>query len=167
MPKSHESDAVFAEIGRITVRWAELEDALGLLVVTLLNDYQRYTRIVATELGYRSMIDLCTSLYLERHGEDEDYGTLKELIRRIEQAAGTRNSIVHSTWQSAGTPSKVTRVKSTAKRRGYSTTVQNYDTDSFRRISDSIVGVTNDLVAFASSLIVRGKGFNNPVHENG
>lgn len=167
MPESHESDAVFAEIGRITVRWAELEDALGLLVTTLLNDYQRYTRIVATELGYRSMIDLCTSLYLARHGEDEDYKTLKDLIVRIEQAAATRNSIVHSVWQSAGTPSKVTRVKSTAKRRGYSTTVQNYDTDGFRQISDSMVRVKNDLVVFAQSLIARGKGFNNPVHEDG
>jgi len=167
VPESHESDAVLGEIGRITVRWAELEDALGLLVTTLLNDYQRYTRIVVTELGYRSMLDLCSSLYLERHGDDEDYRTLKDLIPRIVQAAEKRNSIVHSIWRSAGTPSKVTRVKSTAKRRGYSTTVQNYDTDGFRKISNSIDCVKNDLVAFAQSLIARGKGFNNPVHEDG
>ena len=166
-PDPHESDSIFAEIGRVTVRWAELENALGLLVVSLLNDFQRYTRVVATGLSYGALVNLVSSLYLERHEEDEDYGTLRQLLRRADAVEQRRNQIVHSTWRSAGTPHVVTRVKTTARRKGHSIDVENFTAADFRAVSDEIVAVKNDLVALARSLIEREKAFNTPVFEPG
>lgn len=167
-PDPHESDPIFAEIGRVTVRWAELEDALGLLVVSLLNDFQRYTRVVATGLSYGALVNLVSSLYLERHGSDDDYDRLRQLLGRADAVEQRRNQIVHSTWRSAGTPHVVTRIKTTARRKhGYKTDVENLNAADFRAISDEISGVKNDLVALARSLIDRGKAFNTAVFEPG
>lgn len=165
-PDSHESDSIFAEIGRVTVRWAELEDALGLLVVSLLNDFQRYTRVVATGLSYGALVNLVSALYLERHGEDDDYETLQQLLARANAVEQRRNQIVHSTWRSAGTPHVVTRIKTTARRKqGYKTNVENLSTMDFRAVSDEIMAVKNDLVSLAQSLIECGKAFNAEVFE--
>ena len=166
--QSDESNVIFAEIGRVTVRWAELEDALGMLITSLLNDFQRYTRIVATELSYSGLTNLIVSLYLERHGEDDDLQALRQLLARADAVEQQRNQIVHSTWRSAGAPYIVTRIKTTAKRKhGPKTTVENYDADCFRRVSDEIANVTRDVAAFARSLIERGKAFDRPVFESG
>jgi hypothetical protein len=165
LPEPHESDIIFAEIGRITVRWAEVEDVLGIIVSSLLNDFQRYTRIVATELSYRNLTNLILSLYRERHGEDDDFLHLKELIGKADKVEQVRNKITHSTWYSAGTPHLVTRIKKTAKRK-YSSNIENYDPESFRKISDEIVEIKKELVALIQSLIEKGKAFKNPVYEN-
>lgn len=168
MVEPHESDALFAEIGRVVVRWAELEEAVGVLVTALLDDYQRYTRIVSTELGYRGKIDLCTSLYLERHGEDSDYPVLKRIFGHISKLAEERNGIVHAIWRDAGTPVRVTRIKTTAKqKRGFKTVARNYDLDEFRTLSDQMLEAQRSLVAFTEELVRAGKGFSNPVGENG
>ncbi|NOU20531.1 MAG: hypothetical protein HOO93_01855 [Methyloglobulus sp.] len=165
LSEPHESDIIFAEIGRITVRWAEVEDVLAILVSSLLNDFQRYTRIVATELSYRNLTNLILSLYRERHGEDDDFSHLKELIGKADKVEQDRNKITHSTWYSAGTPHLVTRIKKTAKRK-YSSNIENYDPESFRKISDEIVEIKQELVALIQSLIEKGKAFENPVFEN-
>jgi hypothetical protein len=165
--EQHESDALFAEIGRVVVRWAELEEAIGVLVTALLDDYQRYTRIVSAELGYRGKIDLCTSLYLERHGEDSEYPPLKRIFSEISKLAEQRNGIVHAIWRGTGTPVRVTRIKTTAKqRRGFNTAIRNYDLDEFRNLSDQMREVQRSLLAFTEELVREGKGFSKPVGEN-
>ena len=159
-PDPHESDQLFAEIGRVTVRWAELEDVLGDFVASLLDDERKYTRVIATELSYQGLTNLLVSLYIERNGDDSDLASLRQLLARADAVEQIRNQIVHSTWISAGAPHVVTRVKSTAKRkRGYSTTVENYDLDRFRAVSDEIAKVRSALAAFALSLIKQGKAF--------
>jgi hypothetical protein len=161
-PKQHENDIIFAEIGPITVRWAELEDVLGILVSSLLNALQRYTRIFAAELSYRNLTNLILSLYRERHVEDDDFLHLKELISKASKVEQERNIVTHSIWRSAGTPHLVTRVKTTAKGK-YSISIDNYDPEKFRQISDEMVILKNEILKFIKSLINSGKAFNNPV----
>lgn len=159
-PDPHESDHLFSEIGRVTVRWAELEDVLADFIVCLLNDERTYTCIVATELGYQGLTNLLVSLYIARHGDDTDLASLRKLLAQADAVEQTRNQIVHSTWVSAGAPHVVTRIKSTAKRkRGYDTVVENYDLDRFRAVSDEIARVRSELAQFALYLIKQGKAF--------
>ena len=161
-PKQHENDIIFAEIGRITVSWAELEDVLGVLVCSLINDLQRYTRIVAIELNYRNLTNLILSLYRERHGEDDDFIRLKELIKKVSKVEQERNIVTHSIWRSAGAPHLVTRIKTTAKGK-YSLNIVNYDPKKFRQISDEMVNLKNEIIEFIKSLVNSGKAFDNPV----
>jgi hypothetical protein len=165
LPEPDESDIIFAEIGRIAVRWAEFEDMLGILVSSLLNDFQRYTRIIPIELSYGNLTNLILSLYRERHGEDDDFSRLKVLINKANKIAGDRNQITHSIWRSAGTPHLVTCIKTKAKGK-YSTNISNYNPESFRKVSDEIVNIKDDLVTLTLSLINRGKAFDNPAFEN-
>ena len=159
----HESDSLFAEIGRVTVRWAELEDVLGDFVASMIADDRKYTRVIATELSYQGLTNLLASLYIERHGEDDDLLELRRILARADSVEQLRNQVVHSIWISAGTPHKVTRVKSTAKRKkGYTTTVEHFDLDRFRQISNDIAAVRTELASFAMNLIGRGKAFNIP-----
>ena len=80
----HESDSLFAEIGRVTVRWAELEDVLGDFVASMIADDRKYTRVIATELSYQGLTNLLASLYIERHGEDDDLLELRRILARAD-----------------------------------------------------------------------------------
>jgi hypothetical protein len=161
------ADDIYAEIGRIAVRSTELEAALQAIAGSLIDDYQRYTRIVVTELSFGGLQNLLLSLYRERHGEDADFVRLQEISRRADAAQQKRNLIVHSLWRSAGTPSKVTRVKTTAKQKhGYKTNIENYDLDTFKDIANELHQVRADCLTVLKELITKGKAFDNPVYEH-
>jgi hypothetical protein len=161
-------DQVFAEIGRVTVRWAELEEAVSIAIISLLDEYERYTRIVATELSFRARVDLATSLYIERFGDDDEFQKLKALFRKADTLVAKRNQIVHSTWFSAGAPAKVTRLKHSARgNKGFNTQLENHTPESLRTISDEIAAVANDIVDFVRLQVSLGRGFDKGVYEAG
>jgi hypothetical protein len=55
------------------------------------------------------------SLHRERHGKDDDFARLADLMRRADKVEQRRNEVVHSIWAAGGSPDTVTRVKFTAK----------------------------------------------------
>lgn len=141
-----ESDAIYAEVGRITTRSTELELSLKEVAGSLINDYQQYTRIVTAELSFNSVIALLLSLYRKRHGEDGYFKKLQNLAKRADAAQQKRNTVVHSTWLSAGTPCKVTRIKTTAKvSHGYKPQIENWNIEQFKNLAQEFHDLTQEL----------------------
>lgn len=159
-----ESDTIYAEIGRITTRSTELELCLKSTASSLIDDYQQYTRIVTAELSFSGTIALLLSLYRKRYGEDDYFEKLQNLTKRADAAQQKRNVIVHSVWLSAGTPNKVTRIKSTAKvKQGDSTQTENWELEQFEKLALEFQDLTQELSGLLKELISCGKAFNNPV----
>jgi len=132
-----ESDAIYAEIGRITTQSTELELCLEGIVGSLINDYQQYTRIVTAELSFSGIISLLLSLYRKRHGKDDHFERLKSLTKRADSAQQKRNKVVHSIWLSAGSLNKVT--SSTFLKRHYKSSkfqVEFFPSKGNRRLVD-------------------------------
>ena len=102
-----------AEIGRVVANFALLEYELFLLVHGLLKTEAEISRILVSELSFKNLIDLSSSLIKKIHGDDIVL-QYKEILKTVTEAEEKRNLIVHSTWGSAMT--HVIRSKITAKR---------------------------------------------------
>ena len=159
-----EDDKIYAAIGRITTWSTELEYILEVMTGSLINDYQCYARVITTELSFNGVISLLLSLYRQRYGEDLQFNRLQELLNKANVAQEKRNSIVHSIWRSAGTPDKITRIKSTAKaKRGFSTQIENWSFDQFNDLVADFRTLINELNDLLDELISTEKAFDNPV----
>src|SRR5882672_9861926 len=106
---------LLACIGDITVSFALLENSLRCLAGSLIQEHQRIGQIITAELAFKNLRALIISLYKERQGEDADFVTLRELIKRAAAAEVTRNQITHSLWGVGITANTITRIKTTAR----------------------------------------------------
>ena len=102
-------------IGDITVSFALLEFQIQNLIGSLIYEHQRIGQIITAELSFKNLRALLISLYLERHGEDEDFNNLRDFMKRAGQAEEKRNQIIHSVWAAGKDKDHITRFKTTAK----------------------------------------------------
>jgi len=156
-------DEHLRHIGDITVSFALLETNVQFFVGSLIAEHQRIGQIITAELPFRTVRSLVISLYLERHGEDDDFHTLKELMKRACHVEKERNRIAHSIWGAGENRDTLTRIKTTAKeRQGLSFQYESVTTDMLREIATEIRQVANDVLSFQVSLMDKGKAINNP-----
>ncbi len=94
-------------IGDITVSFALLESTIQSLIGSFIAEHQRIGQIITTELAFRNLRALTISLYKERHGEDTDFGILRELMKRAADLEEKRNQITHSVWGAGDTADTV------------------------------------------------------------
>jgi len=104
-------------IGDIVVSFALLTSTIQILIGSLIREHQRIGRIITAELSFRNLRALAISLYKERHGEDADFTTLRELMNRADDLESKRNTVVHSTWAAGDMVDTTTRLKTTAKQK--------------------------------------------------
>lgn len=85
------------EIGRAVANFALLEYELFLLIHGLLGTEVEISRIITSELFFRNLLDLSTSLIKQIHG-DSIVQKYKDILKTITEAEKKRNLIVHSIW---------------------------------------------------------------------
>jgi hypothetical protein len=152
-------EPVLARIGDITVSFALLESLIQLLAGFLLRQEQRIGQIVTAELSFRNLRALTLSLYRERHGEDDEYETLRALMRRASDLEDLRNQITHSIWATGDTAETVTRLKMTAKeKRGLHFDFENVSADDLGEVANEIMQLAHDVQEFW----IRGLGLPGP-----
>ncbi len=135
-----------------------------MFVGSLLAEHQRIGQIITAELSFRNLRALLLSLYIERHGKDEDYAKLKELMNEAGKAAKKRNEIVHSIWGAGKSKDHITRIKTTAKEnKGLDFKFEEIDADKLEEISVLIRDCASQVKDLESELITKGKLINNPV----
>jgi hypothetical protein len=156
-------DDVLRAIGDVTVSFAALEDAVQSFVRSMLAEHQRVGQIITAELPFKGSRALASSLYLERHGEDDDYAALRRLLRRAEGMEERRNQIIHSVWAAGDKPHTVTRIKMTAKeRRGAHFAFSEMSATDIEAIASEMRDIAAALHRFNFDLIERNKAINNP-----
>jgi hypothetical protein len=163
MPLQHPvPEQVLARIGDITVSFALLESTIQALAGSQLQESQRIGQIITAELSFRNLRALATSLYRERHGEDADFETLREITKRAGRLEEERNQIVHSIWAAGKNPGTVTRIKTTAKeRRGIHFDFQEVGADDLDIVANEIKTLAEEAQRFWIDLISAGKGIND------
>jgi hypothetical protein len=105
-----------AGIGRVVANFALLENELFLLIRFLLGVDTNIAGIVTSEMSFRNLLDLSTSLIKEKHGGDEAK-QCAEVLKIASEAEEIRNRLIHSVWGVWGSGGAIViRTKHTAKR---------------------------------------------------
>jgi hypothetical protein len=156
-------EKLLVHIGDITVSFALLESTIQSLVGSFIAEHQRIGQIITAELAFRNLRALTISLYKERHGEDTDFGALRELMKRAADLEEKRNQITHSVWAAGDTADTVTRFKMTAKERhGIRFQFQNVGEQDLAEVARALKQLAADVRGFGLRLIQNGKAVNNP-----
>ncbi len=93
-------DECLVEIGRITVHFALLELALIDLTHRLLGLPERRARIITSELSFRGLQQLASSLVKERR--PQELQRIEAILKRVAACEDKRNVVSHSTWGYGG-----------------------------------------------------------------
>jgi hypothetical protein len=163
MPLQHPvPEQLLARIGDITVSFALLESTVQTLAASQLQESQRIGQIITAELSFRNLRALVTSLYRERHGEDAEFETLQELMKRAARLGEKRNQITHSIWGAGEGRDTVTRIKATAKeKRGIHFDFQHVSAEDLDAVAKEIKTLAEDVQRFWIDLIEGGKAIND------
>jgi hypothetical protein len=153
-------DESLVEIGRITVHFALLEWTLIDVTHRLLGLPERRARIITSELSFRGLQHLASSLVKERRPQ-----LAKEfdaILKRVSACEEKRNVISHSMWGAGGVTSEgshiVIRTKYTAKQaKGLRFMRQELTTADLYMIAREISITAFDLEVFGSSLGLKRK----------
>lgn len=105
---------LLTQIGDVTVSFALLENQIQFLMSGLVGRPQRVGQILGSYLSFSNLRAAAVSLYVDRHGEDEDFAVLKGLLALAGKIEEERNRITHSVW-GAGELGTAARLKVTAR----------------------------------------------------
>jgi hypothetical protein len=155
-------DSLLVQIGDMTVSFALLEDQMQSLLGSLIREHQRVGQIICSLLSFSSLRAAIIGLYKDRHGDDEDYDRLRDLLKRAAAIEQQRNRITHSIWGADGRNSAV-RMKITCREKdGWRFTGESYDTVRLKAFADDIKSLASDIQTFYIDLVQKGKLVNNP-----
>jgi hypothetical protein len=147
----------------MTVSFALLELQIQTLLSSLIREHQRVGQIIATQLSFARLRATVVGLYAERHGEDDDFQILKQLLNEANEIEQERNRITHSIWGAASSPDHITRIKLTCReRRGFQVQSEEYNEARFVDFNNRIKKLSGALRDLCINLLERGKAINNP-----
>lgn len=145
--------ALLEPLGRVTANFALLEEVLAIVICFLLyenSEAEKETgRIVTAELSFRRKVQLFSALFVHRFPE-KGIEQIKELRASLCKAEENRNIVIHSGWEptSDRAEGQSVRKKTTAKRKGLSTTTQVMDQEGLDEVAAQIGKATAELLAF-------------------
>lgn len=158
VPEQH-----LTHIGDITVSFALLESTIQSLVGSLIYEHQRIGQIITAELSFKSLRALLITLYIERHGEDDDFVRLREFMRCAAAVEEKRNQITHSIWGTGEDAKTITRIKTTAKEKyGIRFQFESFKAEELKAVALEIRRLAEELQQLHSALLEKGKVINNP-----
>lgn len=162
-------DEHLKHIGDITVSFALLESQIKTLIGSLIAEHQRIGQIITAQLSFKNLLDLVISLYLERHGEDDDYLKLKLLMNKAgnieENGEGvSRNKIIHSIWAAGRDKDHITRIKTTARQKnGLKFQFEELSAQELAAFAKETRNLADEISRFYLKLIENNKAINNPI----
>ena len=136
-------DQLFRAIGRISAYSNGLELYISALIWCLIGAGQQVGEIVTSELSFRNLLALLSSLYRFRKTKQEDIEKLDSLLKRASALEEQRNQVVHSTWAiNMSDPNSLSRYKVTAKQKsGLKHTVEEKTIEELNHIADEMVSL--------------------------
>jgi len=147
----------------MTVSFALLENQIQSLLGALIREHQRVGQIVSSQLSFAKLRATVISLYLDRHGDDDDFKALRELINRAGKIEEERNRLTHSIWGAGDNSDSITQMKLTCReKRGYHFESATWDERKFIALNESIKELAGTFSQFHIGLLQKGKLINNP-----
>ena len=153
-------------IGDITVSFAMLESQIQYLIGSLIYEHQRIGQIITAELSFKNLRAILISLYLERHGEDDDFIKLRDFMKRAGQTEDKRNQIIHSVWAVGKDKDHITRIKTTAKEKhGIRFKFEEVSAENLQEFAKDIIILSEELLSFQIDMLSRKKIINSPIQK--
>ena len=153
-------------IGDITVSFAMLESQIQNLIGSLVYEHQRIGQIITAELSFKNLRALLISLYLERHGENDDFIKLRDFMKRAGQTEDKRNQIIHSVWGAGKNKDYITRIKTTAKEKhGIRFKFEEVSAENLKEFASDIKILAEQILRFQIDMIGKKKIINSPAQK--
>jgi hypothetical protein len=111
-------DAILCELGKIVVFQVILESTISNEITKLLNLTNEKGQIVTSELSFKQLIALLSSLIIEKIGDKNPlYLEFKEIKKQLYEFENFRNTVAHSIWahDKSFSDDKAIRMKVTSK----------------------------------------------------
>lgn len=141
-------------IGQITVNFALLEGEISSFIGVWLSNEEWLGHAVTSELPFRKLAGLLSSIYREMAEKPEQIETLDDLLKRAFIVEEKRNIITHSLWRRGNTPQTIIRIKRTAKvSKGLRHQKEELSVDDLNRIAEEIAEVAHDIEMFAETVL--------------
>jgi len=141
-----------------------LELSVKTLIQSLILEHQRIGQIITTELPFKTLRSVALALYHERHGEDEDYKVLKNLMKKCGEIEEKRNKIIHSFWGANAKPNCISNIKSTVKQKKgrINFNCSDMSENDLSEFVNEIKQKANEILEFYFYLMRNEKVINNP-----
>jgi hypothetical protein len=153
-------------IGDMTVSFALLEAQIRALAGSLIKEDLHTVTILTSAPSFRQLRAATVALYQHRHGEDNDYETLRALIARAGQVEEERNKITHSLWSAGDQPNEIRRVKAVTQRKeGFHFKAETYDEQRLKAFADEIMTLIDQFLRFQGDLLRQSKVIATPTEK--
>jgi hypothetical protein len=150
------------QIGDMTVSFTLLELRIQMLLSALIGQQHGVGQVIATQLPFARLRATVAGVYRERHGEDDDFQTLKQLLDEAAEIEQERNRITHSIWGMRNSSHKITRMKPTCRqKRGLQFQFEQYDEARFVHFNNRIKRLIGGFIGFHDALLEKGKAIDN------
>lgn len=151
------SDEFLAEIGRIVLNYAILENAVKELIQELLQMEVETGIIITSEMSFRNLLNLASSLVCDICSEDEQI-VFDEVLKLASSAEEERNQIVHSLWgfyTDKNTGEDIaTRLKYTARRgKGLTEKMVPYKLQNLRDVAHRMSIASYEIEKFKDRIV--------------
>src|SRR2546426_3543465 len=149
MLKAPVPDDCLRAIGRITVNFVLLEQSIAFLVWQLIGAQQRVGQAITSELSFRQLVALASSLHRQFDVVGDASDQLEEILNRAVKAEENRNRIIHSFWGPGHTSDSITRIKTTAKKAaGLKHQFEQMRAADLDGVADSMAAVADEIQRF-------------------
>lgn len=130
----------------------------------MIREHQRVGQIITTQLSFKQLRATVASLYIERHGKDDDFKDLKNHLKDAREIEEERNRITHSIWAAGKAVDTIKRVKITSREKhGFQFQSEDYDEEKFLVLNNRIKKLSSEFLTYYTDLIDAGKFVNNPI----
>ena len=153
-------------IGSIVVSFASLENAVEIAIWALMEIDSTKGAIVTSEMSFKNMLALFSSLYLNKTNAPAEVEEMKELVKRSTQIEDRRNAIVHSLWgvRYYKHGQIVVRMKTTAKiSKGLKRQDEELTVEALESIYEEIIAVIDAWTKFLYKRLMPKSDLPDPV----
>jgi hypothetical protein len=139
-------DDVSHAIGKLTTQMAGIEFDMSFFISQLLGGYFEAGHAITSELGFRQLISVLSSLFKVKVKDDALFRQLRTLLAQIEKLETKRNKVVHSLWYFDEKTRTTRRMKVTAKYpKGVRYDFEDVSSASINSLTDELVVASRDL----------------------
>jgi hypothetical protein len=151
-----------ARIGHVVMAFERLERNLSSVLTGYISPNILVGIIITQEIGFRELVRLIKTIYMQLHGEDQDFVKLRQILEDVKEVKTLRDKMVHSSFTHVSDPDKeiehIHRFKVTAKERhGYRRHTEKITLDDLDKMIARIDAVNSALLDWHIELIKVGK----------
>lgn len=157
-PRILQHDDLLRALGRMTVRFQELEHYIRWVAASQLDPKDREVGEIATQLlNISGLIDTTRALYLYRHPdmESEPYEQFEKIFTEARSINDQRNTFIHSVWPNLPNSSG-TFTRSKRSKKSFKSTTENVTVEQIEALNDRLQILSGAMIAYVDDEIIQG-----------